>query len=209
MRRLSVTLLLLVGLLAIPSLFCTTERAFAGEWKGIPIERMWSTTGQKNVRQLHKGSPDTIGRELAQIYEKLPMGASNIFLVQGEDIRAAARATRRALINYQPVHAPVYPDDEAKVDQLWVLVYFGSAGSTPPRWVLRGASEKEDTIRIGFEEPKREGGGTDDLSQYFAWVPITKQSPGTLMLELYDVEKKEVVLMRRVTIPVLGLRNAK
>jgi hypothetical protein len=165
----------------------------------IPLESIYSTSGQQGMQYLTRRLDQPYGPHLQEIYDKFKCGASTLFLVRGKDIAAAARAARRVLAGYREVDRPVATEAQAEVAPLWLVVYLGPAsGSTPPRWWIEGVEVKGQVVRLTFSNPKPLW-STGALHQHFLWVPLGTLKAGTYTLELFDADKKEVVLSRRVT----------
>jgi hypothetical protein len=55
------------------------------------------------------------------------------------------------------------------------------------------------TVRFTYTKWRAFGGPTV-IYHYFAWAPLGDARAGTYILELYDADRKEVMLMRRVVV---------
>ena len=183
--------------------------AQAEETRNIPLESSYSTSGQKGLRLVGSGYflqddgtkkyLEPCGSELEAISREAgSVGASNVFLVRGNDIAGAVRATRWVFTGGRSADVSTLADAEAKQAPVWAVVYFGRAPSEPPVWLIRAVELKAKTMRVTFL--KRQG-DVRESQQYFAWIPLGNVEPGVYTLELFDAEKKDAVLVRRVTIP--------
>ncbi|MCI0640780.1 MAG: hypothetical protein L0Y72_10715 [Gemmataceae bacterium] len=171
-----------------------------GQVRQIPLATVFSTNGQEGLQD-----PTTFVDEkcvwfLNQIYFKTHgMGASNAFLVSGDDIGAAVRATSEVFLGGRPANRPAAPDDGKDHDVHWLVVYLGVDGSNPPAWLIKSVERQGRRIRLCYEFPKVVY-RTKDIYQYFAWVPVGKLGAGIYDLEVFDVNKSHVSLQRRVEI---------
>jgi hypothetical protein len=160
------------------------------EVKTIPLETGYTTSDQKALKHVRRQGGD----DLNEIFRKAQgMGASNVFLVRGEDIADAVFHTRSVFVGYRSANVPVGP---VETKQFWLVAYFGLAGSGEA-WVVKSIEQKGKTIRLTYEVGQTEAG---DTHQYFAWVPLGNLEPGRYTLELSDAQNNEVNLMRRIII---------
>jgi hypothetical protein len=174
----------------------------------IPLSSITTTSNQTGLQQTnahYRGDGDQKkylfkhGSYLAMMYEKTSgLGSSNIFLVDAPDIDGAVAATSRMMIGGHGADTP------AKLNQpnpptgnYWLVVYLGVGPSSGPPVIADKATHNGKTIRFVFHYP-RLGAKTQDVHQYFYWVPIGKLDNGTYNLEL--IEKDETKLMRRVKV---------
>jgi hypothetical protein len=179
----------------------------AGE-SSIPLSSVVSTSSQKELIRVYQppGHFDdaiakTIGSHLDQIYLKTNgVGTSNIFIVYAPDITAAVAATSHAFINgdADDWNSDLYHYRQA-AEECWLVVYLGIAGSSPPHWLVDAVSVKPPTIRFSYHRVKP-GAVTEDIHQYFYWVPLGKLSPGVYQLELFDIGADTTALSRRVLV---------
>src|SRR5207249_2059004 len=89
------------------------------------------------------------------------------------------------------------PHTQFKPSGYWLVVYFGITGSEPPAWLVESAEQSGKTIRLNFKPAKRDV-TTEDLHQYFVWVPVGQLDAGTYTLELVDTSVGQMTMMRRV-----------
>jgi hypothetical protein len=170
----------------------------------VPLESVYSTSGQKELKHMtaafrHKedGDRDYIepyGWNLEQINRLSQLGCSNVFLVRGKDIAGAVKSTRWLYMGTGSGDVPVFADEESKAAPLWAVAFFGVSGSNPPAWLVQSVERKGKTVRISYVTRTA---ATHDQHRYFLWVPIGTLEAGTYTFELFDVEKKEVTLLRR------------
>jgi hypothetical protein len=166
----------------------------------IPLESCYATFGgigmylKQNLCQ----SPAYM-HDLTQIQAN-QRGASNATLVRGDDIADAVKATRNTFASIMPADMPVTPDPSAKASPrpLWLVAYLGSSSGSAG-WQVQAVDVHGTTVRLTYTKWKARGGPTSIL-QYFVWAPLGDARAGTYTLELYDADRKEVMLMRRVVV---------
>lgn len=184
---------------ARPSAGSDGKQKEATQVRKIPLKSIYSTNGQEGPISVRGGRGEPYDRFLAEMYRKTyGMGASNVFLVRADDLAAAIRATYFVFLGGRPVDRPTDPDDQLKHTKIWLAIYFGVTGSEPPGWLVKSVEQNGKTIRVTYVQQQPE---TKDLHQYFVWVPLGVLEGGTYALELFDGEKKEITLLRRVVVP--------
>lgn len=174
----------------------------------LDLWKSYGTTGQKDIHEASAGF--NIGKEgeqkyiepygatLARIKSDFGNGASNAFLVHGKDITGAIEATASVLLGGQSAERPGVNARGQMPPSLWLVAYLGSSGSSPPEWTVRSVERRGNSFRVSYSTRQAE---TDDGRHYFVWVPVGELKPGTYSLELFDVGRKEVMLLRRVVVP--------
>ncbi len=169
--------------------------------KTIPLKSIYSTNGQEGLIPVKRREKDPSKAHLEAIRQEVRGGASNILLVNGDDIVQAVNATRWAFTGGRSLEVPVRPEpgDGPKPASFWMVAFLGIDGSTPPAWLVRSAERKGQNIRLSVIKPKRNS-STKDERHYFVWVPLGKLEAGRYTLELFDTETKELTLMRRVIV---------
>jgi hypothetical protein len=169
----------------------------------IPLGSCYSTFDGSGCRQLTQGISESPGQELGRIYAKHQGGASNVVLVHGKDITAAVKAACGPLIGGAPADTPALPDPDAgaaKREPLWLAAYLGIAGNTSIGWRVHAAETRGLTARLTYSQSRRTGPIGSIVLQYLVWVPLGEVRAGTYTLELYDADRKEAMLSRRVTV---------
>lgn len=166
----------------------------------ISLDSVYSTSGQQGLKHVGRRLDELGGPEVQTLGRDFRGGASNLFLVRGNDIAAAVKATYWALNASQWADVVVDPEDKSKSQEVWMVVYFGTAHSTPTAWVVESVERNTKLYRVSFLMPEVKQ-MTCDLQQYFVWVPLGKLGPGTYTLELYDAGQKQLNMMRRVKVP--------
>lgn len=200
MKRLALTLLTLMPLVAAAGLPRSWARGSGGgdkaEVKTIPLESIYSTSQQKGLIRVDQGLKNKDFRN--EFYTRtVRTGASNIFLVRGDSIEEAVKATWLVFVGGHPVSQPVSADLQSKSEQYWLVGYLGAAGSDPPAWLVVSAQKVGKKVRLTYT---RKGSETDDTWPYFDWVPLGKLEPGTYTAELFDDNLQEAVLSRRILV---------
>jgi hypothetical protein len=158
----------------------------------IPLESIFTTSKQEGLLEPPDLEPFYRGTCI--------LGASNIFLVRAGSIKQALEGTRRVLAGGgSATRVPSSSQIEFHPSAVWLVAYFGVTGSNPKAWLVVSVELHDKTIRVNFSEPVRQF-RTEDTLSYTAWAPLGELRPGTYTLELFDVGKKEVVLMRRAEV---------
>jgi hypothetical protein len=127
-------------------------------------------------------------------------GASNVFLVEADNVHEAVRASSSVILSAQSVRIPVRIDAEhAARDNYWLVAYIGAGPSEPTWWTIERVTAKGNTIRIAYRESPP-AATTQDVHMYYYWIPIGRLESGVYKLELYDAARRLVTLMRRVEV---------
>jgi hypothetical protein len=166
----------------------------------------YGTTGQRNLKRATAGFNFTptgkkkytepYGPFLALIRSEFRGGLSNVFMVRAKDITEATRATCNVLGS--PAHELEGVDlRRSKAPTFWLVAYLGTSGSSPPEWTVESVIRRESAIRLSYVAAVAD---TDDIHHYFVWVPLGELKSGSYTLELFDTQKKEVSLLRRVNL---------
>lgn len=170
------------------------------EPKKVPLGSIYSTSRQKGLKLIDQGVGDkTFPNEMRELYQQsIRMGASNVFLARGDDIAAAVKATWEVFTHGQPVSEAVSADRRSKSKQYWLVAYLGVSGSDPPAWLVKAVEVSGQNIQVAFTNP---GSGAKDEHPFFVWAPLGRLKDGAFTLEMFDEEKKQVTLSRRVILP--------
>jgi hypothetical protein len=131
------------------------------------------------------------------------MGASNIFLVRGDDITAAVMSTRAVFATGDS--ADRAPDRNIqqkpiKSEKHWLVVYLGIGWSEPPRWTFKAATIHDRVLEFHYGKVKVKSVSLDNI-QYFYWVPLPPLQHGVFEAKLFDVDKGRTTLIRFVDVP--------
>lgn len=178
----------------------------AGE---VMLANIHGTTDQAGLQRVDARSQEENGRRMyahpggydfEQICtETRGLGASTIFLVRGTNITEAIKATRWVMTGGRSADDATASDDKNKQANLWVAVYMGVSGSSPPAWALEGVTVATNTVSVRVV--RRKGASeTKDMHPYWYWVPLNRNETGLYRLELTDAGSREVLLMRRVDV---------
>lgn len=166
-----------------------------GKEQIIPLAKIYTTSGPKGTQRLEPGEKKTVEKRLRTLLERNPgNGASNVFLVTGDDISTALSGTLKVFVGGQPADVPA-DDSEGKERKYWVVAYFGYGAA---RWMIQAVTREGETFRVSFV--KRKPLEASSVEQYFAWVPVGQLEPGLYDLELFDAENKEITLIRKVRV---------
>jgi hypothetical protein len=71
--------------------------------------------------------------------------------------------------------------------------------SNPGFGRVQAAEVRGQTVRVTYSRA-RPGDATRDEVHYYLWVPLAQAGAGTYALELFDDDRKEVTLLRRVAV---------
>lgn len=159
----------------------------------IPLEAIHVSSDQEGATPLRGGE------DFSEICRRTQSGASSIILVRGKDISEAVKAARQIFVHGFWADIPARAEAQCKTNELWVVGYLGRASSSPAIWVVDSADVRGKTIRVSYRRRNPEV-RADGTIHYFFWVPVGKLEPGGRTLELYDADRKEVTLMRRVIV---------
>lgn len=128
-------------------------------------------------------------------------GCSNVYLVWGDDIEEAVRATHDGLQSIAGASIPCSASgtEDKKREGVWMVAFLGIAGSDPPEWRVKSATvdPARKVVRVTYHEG---ASATLDVCPYYAWVPLKGLAEGRYTLELYDADAAEVVVSRKVTV---------
>jgi hypothetical protein len=168
--------------------------------KAVPLGSVHSTSRQKGLKLIDQGKGDeAFPNQMRVLFERsIRMGASNVFLARGDDLKAAVKATWEVFRYGRSASGPVSADRRSRSERYWLVAYLGVDGSVPPAWLVKSVKVSGRTIRLAFT---KRGDATGVLHPYFVWAPLGKLGPGTYTLELFDEESKQVTLSRRVALP--------
>jgi hypothetical protein len=135
------------------------------------------------------------GPYLEQFLREFQFGPSNVVIVRGKDFTEALTATRLAFLGGRSADQPVDPEVEPKSAELWLVAFLGAAGSEPPARLVQSVERRGKSVRVTYRKRLSE---TKTSLPYFLWVPLGKLESGAYTLELFDADRQEVTLLRRV-----------
>jgi hypothetical protein len=178
----------------------------------IPKDQIYTTSGEpgfkKQLVALFRRDKD--GREKGEypysydlkMIEKVGMGASNVFIVRGEEIKDAVSATRLVFDRGVGAEEPRKydaEDQEIVSKRYWLVIYLGTFGSEPPVWQFKSMSISDRTIEFAYSKIKPRI-HTHDVWRYFYWIQLGQLRAGTYELRLVDSDKKRLSLIRYVDV---------
>lgn len=166
----------------------------------IPLGSCYATFGGSGCKYVSDGANDPHGYDMGQLFREYKGGVSNVVLVRGDDIAAAVKATRWAFTAGLPADTPILPDsnERAVPRSLWLAAYLGS-GSSSGAFLVHAMETRGPIVRLTYSRI-RPPVGNDDVRQYFVWVPLGEAKAVTHTLELYDTDRKQVMLQRCVAV---------
>jgi hypothetical protein len=167
----------------------------------IPLESCYATEGVSGCPHLKRvGEPYSF--DLNELIRNNRTGASNVALVGGKDIAGAVKATRWTFAASHRADVPVRPnssDAKAEPLPLWLVAYFGMGPSNPGFGRVQAAEVRGRTVRVVYSRAPSNT-ATDDDVHYYVWVPLGQAQAGIYTLELFDADRKDVTLLRRVAV---------
>ena len=181
----------------------------------IAKDEIYTTSGEKGFKeQLYEGyvsgkdgkpKPAFSYTHDLKVICSHSMGASNIFMVRGNDIKQAVHGTRLIFALTDSADTPPDRDIDAKKiesEKFWVVVYLGSGWSGPPKWLFKSATIQQKNVEFQYYRPRAQVMATTaDIRQYFYWLPLDGLKKGTYRLNLVDADKGHPVLTRYVDVP--------
>ncbi|MBX9582784.1 MAG: hypothetical protein K2X87_20960 [Gemmataceae bacterium] len=172
----------------------------AGKPTPIDLAGVYVTGHQEGFKRVDVGELDLPKELVEALYNRSAQtGMSNAFLVRGDSVQEAVRATRATFDTLagagRPYTSTHRPSDEA----LWLVAYLGLSGSDPPAFRVRAAEVDKDrrAVRLTYSYARA---FSDDVHPYYAWVPLGRLPGGAYTLELYDADDRAVTLTRRVQV---------
>ena len=165
----------------------------------IPLTEIVTTSTQQGLKRFGEqiAGIEKESTEMAMVASNL--GASNVFLVRGNDAKSAILATCRIFTAGRNVEYPVAADPNSNSDEYWLVAFMGCAGSSPPQWEVATVQKHGAAMRIVFQPLPLES--SQDVLAYFFWVPVGKLAKGQYRLELIRQEQEQPMLVRTVTVP--------
>ena len=160
----------------------------------VPLEKAYATFKQEDLNRIDP-RPSREGeksvREMAAA-----VGPSNIFLVHGADIASAVRSTESAFRG-MGADRPLRGNPPTKDKEIWVVAHLGVKGSSPPAFELQRVEFSGHRIRVSFTHKES---SSLDTRAYLVWIPLGELKHGEYALELFDTNRKTVMLARVVRV---------
>ena len=163
----------------------------------IPLETVYSTSGQKQLRAIWKEHDALTQQALKTLDDPHNRGLDNLALVRGRTISEAVWACERAFRGNAGASAAWHPEG-APSEEIWLVVYLGTAGSNGPAYHVKSVTIMKNTIRFSYEWTDQ--AVTDDEHPYYYWIPLGKLPTGVYQLEQFNVKDDVVKLSRRVKV---------
>lgn len=172
----------------------------------VDLSKIVSTSNQRGLIQARPSYRDdgifeqSFGYHLQKIVRASESGASNLFLVDATNIDDAVRASTEVLLGGRGVSVPASADSRKQRNgRHWLVAYLGVGPSSPPAWTIKAVSINGNRIKIAYQIPQPTT-VTSDVHAYYYWIPLGKLGANVYELELFDVNLKEVTLLRRVEV---------
>jgi hypothetical protein len=174
--------LILLGVV-VPAAIIIDEIWLNIYFRVIPLSTVSSTFGPSKSHRVPDAPRRKIGNRLKT--------ESDVFLVRGDDLSAALDATERRVLENAPADVVIAPKGNPAHKGVWIAIYLGAAGSSPPRWRLDSIRMEGRLICVRFSDAG--GGHTDDIHAYWAWAPLGELSPGTYSVSLINTSTNETL----------------
>jgi hypothetical protein len=195
---------LMFSMVYITLVIFVSIKAHAGNEKkkdanNVPLNQIYATdNGQEEIKYVDYG--DKRYRHLLVEINKHAgrIGASNVFLVCGNDFPGAIKNTWEVFGQGYPVEKVVSRDYKMEAENIWLVVFMGIKGSGGA-WQVKSVKQEGKSIRFSFFRGATQGAANENA--YFYWVPLGKLEPGFYSLEIVDDKEREISFMRRVQIP--------
>ncbi len=174
----------------------------------VPLSSVVTTGPQKgmepanNVFRQEDGKRDNKAyyNYIGKIEQNTHSGASNAFLIDATTVQDAVRASTRILLGSRAARTPAAVNTVHPIrGSHWLVAYLGTGPSDPTWWTVESIKVKDKTIRLAFRESPPTGATRDGLLYYY-WAPLGTLNPGTYDIELFDLDRTTISLMRKVEV---------
>jgi hypothetical protein len=167
----------------------------------IPLSEIITTGPQENLQNIDK----VVGE--AEAYDGFMMrfrnvgdGSSNVFLVHANNLRDALNASSNVLFGSRSADFPAPVDTpDPPHGSHWLVAYLGTGPSEPTWWAVESVRVQKSKVVLAYRKPKP-GSAADDVRRYYYWIPLGQLNPNTYEIQLVDLDKAAVTLMRRVEV---------
>jgi hypothetical protein len=160
----------------------------------IPLADVFTSTGQKNTKDLWKEFKDGAPKFIDDMTDSKPY----ILLVNGKDLPSAIQASNPGAQRCPKTGAPI---DLKSNEQIWVGALLGANGSSPPAYQVLSVEVEGTKVKITYEHLESFE-RTADFHLYLAWAPLGKLEPGEYTVELYDAVAKKVTASSKRSVVV-------
>jgi hypothetical protein len=171
---------------------CGCDGGDSEKFQKIPSGEIYTTAIQKGLEHVSLGDHLPFKGQI-EIFNQLQPSASNLFLTQANDLNEAVEAGVR-LQGRANLRLP----KDAKDSEIWLVVFFGRAQSSPQNWTIDSVEFSQTKVRVNYTVPSKIIIRTRDYVPYFAFVRLKDLIAGRYDLELRESGSKEVTLMRKV-----------
>ena len=171
----------------------------------IPVESIYATAGyavgeQKGLKGIRPRGTTESGVLLAELCAKYRAHSANIFLVAEDNITSAVRATRLVLLDRQGIDSPPsVHKGPAQPKDFWLVVHLEDGGNGN-RYLIKSVERKNQVISFIFSERKKSEASLPIAAKHYYWVPLGHLEPGSYILELFNTDKNQADLSRRISI---------
>lgn len=169
----------------------------------VPLKEIHTLGLQEGLPRLGLvGQDDGVLRGVEAIQNALGLhAASNLFVVRGDDLKAAVQDARSWLTYEDNKETEAERKSRKASNRRWLFVYLGSGSSTPMRAKLEAVHVYPDRVQVRYSGPDpSERWVTADVRYYAYWIPLGELKPGPARFEIVDHATGEIELMRRVII---------
>jgi hypothetical protein len=203
MGRICVAGLGAIVFLALSYQMCSAQ---APKEISIPLSAIYGTCRQQEMKQVSgsfryeggsKKYDEAFGSDWVAIKKESQATVRNIFLVQGNSIGEAVKASRLVFLEGESADRVARGNKEASA-AIWLVCYIGKSGSGRG-WDVRSVKRAGNTIRLEFAAIP--ASTAQIVVDHYYWVPLGELSSGKYWLELYDMDRKDIPIARLVRVP--------
>lgn len=167
--------------------------------RSIPLKSVYATFSQEECTEIKGAHVKAVANEFDEL-QRSEQGASNVMLVRASNLADAVGATHLCYKEHFGTERPWPHHWSDKTNQIWAAVHFGCATSSGPYWIIHSVTVAGNRIRVSYSIDTVSTFVTNDLFQYYAWIPLGVLPTGKYSVELFNKADREVVLLRRVAI---------
>ena len=194
-----------LGLFGVPHAMAGDSRdEKKSEQRTIPLSEILTTSPQKGLQHLRDAWQRKNNEQGAEVFLRqlhdVSNGSSNAFLVDATNMADALSASFSILAGSRSADTPAPVNtSNPKRGSHWLVAYLGTGPSNPTWWVIEGVAVGNGKVVLSYRKSKP-APATDDVHRYYYWIPLGKLDAGTYEVQLFDVERGAITLMRRIDV---------
>ncbi len=206
MKLLAVIGIVICGFMSVSSIAEESREQEATEKRAIDLSEIITTSPQPELRPIKvawekddKQPPGAFGNVLHQI-QSINNGASSVFLVDAKNTQDGIFASLSVLIGWRSADTPATVNTgKPRRGSHWLVAYLGAGPSTPTWWTIKSITVAKSKVILSYSASKPSP-ATADVVPYLYWVELGALTPGSYELQLFDADRGELTLMRRVEV---------